>query len=299
MKTFGLSFILSALVWSLSSAQQKKHQTTYEVQYEANYSMDSTHLSDKTKETLFLYTSADFGVFTNYDVIEFENWMTELRKKQGSASVSATYSHGSSQNPSLNKEFYKNLQTGTVKTVVKIADNRYIYEEPKTDFDWQIMDSTQTLNGYVVQKASLHFAGRDYVAWFTLQIPIPNGPYLFSGLPGLIVKMYDLPKEYIFTLKSIKKLEPPKTWTLPDEVTHITKDKYKKMRTKWLEKLLYSSDLGYMMSNTPGVSGSTSSHNGKIIEAHFELYGQEISKQELKRRFKESIKRKNNFIELQ
>ena len=62
-----------------------------------------------------------------------------------------------------------------------------------------------TILGYPCHKATTHFRGRDYVAWYTEEIPYPYGPYKFGGLPGLITCIYDTQREHIYTLVGFEK----------------------------------------------------------------------------------------------
>jgi GLPGLI family protein len=64
--------------------------------------------------------------------------------------------------------------------------------------DWQLFDDTLTVGGYLCQKAECRFRGRSYTAWFTPDIPINNGPWKFGGLPGLILKVYDSERKFVF-----------------------------------------------------------------------------------------------------
>ncbi len=70
---------------------------------------------------------------------------------------------------------------------------------------WKLKDSTKTILGYKAQKATLHYKGRDYTAWYTSEIAIPEGPYKFWGLPGLILEIYDSKNEYSFKIMGIEK----------------------------------------------------------------------------------------------
>ncbi|MFZ1558862.1 MAG: GLPGLI family protein, partial [Saprospiraceae bacterium] len=53
-------------------------------------------------------------------------------------------------------------------------------------------------------KATTKYGGRKYLAWFTPEIPVMDGPYVFAGLPGLIVRIKDDQDFYIFEATEIQ-----------------------------------------------------------------------------------------------
>src|SRR5699024_4144518 len=57
------------------------------------------------------------------------------------------------------------------------------------------------------QKAITRFGGRTYEAWFTLEVPINDGPYIFKGLPGIILELADTDGDYVFNVTSLKPLK--------------------------------------------------------------------------------------------
>ena len=69
-------------------------------------------------------------------------------------------------------------------------DNTY-YTEPYPLQQWNIGTEQQTILGHQCQKATCHWRGRNYVAWFAPDIPVKAGPWKFGGLPGLILKLQD------------------------------------------------------------------------------------------------------------
>ncbi|WP_435526000.1 GLPGLI family protein [Chryseobacterium indoltheticum] len=71
--------------------------------------------------------------------------------------------------------------------------------------DWKVSSEKDKFLNYPIQKATTEFGGRKWTAWFTTEIPIQDGPYKFSGLPGLILKMNDSENEFLYTLKGITK----------------------------------------------------------------------------------------------
>lgn len=71
--------------------------------------------------------------------------------------------------------------------------------------DWKISTEKSKILGYNTQKAETNFGGRKWIAWFTNEIPINDGPYKFYGLPGLILKISDSEENFIFEAKGITK----------------------------------------------------------------------------------------------
>lgn len=55
--------------------------------------------------------------------------------------------------------------------------------------DWIISDETEKILGYQCKKAIYKRNDVEFTAWFTEEIPISDGPFLYSGLPGLILKI--------------------------------------------------------------------------------------------------------------
>ncbi len=94
---------------------------------------------------------------------------------------------------------------------------------------WKIDADTLSVCGYLCQKAVCRFRGRDFIAWFSPEIPINNGPWKFGGLPGLILKLYDKDKLYTFECVSIEQFNFP--------IKKNDYSKYKKAERKELLKL--------------------------------------------------------------
>jgi GLPGLI family protein len=284
--------ILSAFLSLIAIAQllaQKNYSTQFEVQYDLSYSLDTLHLDKKNTETVFLYTGSDYGVFMNYNDARSGEMDEKLEKQLRTGGVINIETKATI----FNKVFYKELQTGKVNTVGKIAGKEFAFTEPKTPLNWKFKDSTKESMGYTVRKATTRFAGRDYVAWFTLSVPIPDGPYLFCGLPGLIVELYDMRKDYHFKLKSLEKLEKPKTWTVQDPDT-ITKAKFKDLKAKAAKNS--SGDLNGILHQT--FSSQDIDFDAADVKITVSQDGRELSKGEIRRIFRKKKQRQNNPIEL-
>lgn len=83
-------------------------------------------------------------------------------------------------------------------------DLYFAFSEPvKTE--WKISTKTLHFKGYKVQEAKLELDGRKWTALFAPEIPIISGPYKFSGLPGLIVKICSEDGDYSFEMIKLTK----------------------------------------------------------------------------------------------
>ncbi len=80
--------------------------------------------------------------------------------------------------------------------------NAYYTESAKQQI-WQLHNEYQTLLGYKCQRATCIWRGRTFEAWFAPDIPVRLGPWLFGGLPGLILKLNDADSIYTWEAVSI------------------------------------------------------------------------------------------------
>lgn len=73
------------------------------------------------------------------------------------------------------------------------------YKEPVIK-DWKLINETKVINTINCKKAEVTFKGRNWIAWYSTDIPFPYGPMKFSGLPGLIIKITDDKGDYDFEI---------------------------------------------------------------------------------------------------
>ena len=101
---------------------------------------------------------------------------------------------------------YKNYPEKGVLTLTEYINKKHIKTTETTPLNWNIEAGLDTtIMGYKCTKATTQYAGRDYIAWFTMDIPISNGPYKFQGLPGLIVEIHDTQNQHNFELTGFTK----------------------------------------------------------------------------------------------
>lgn len=93
----------------------------------------------------------------------------------------------------------------------KLGADDYKMEEDVPDFQWTIRDTTKTIGEYECTLAKGRFGGREWEAWFTMDIPCSGGPWKLNGLPGLILEAADSKGQYRFVFSGIQTEEEPVT----------------------------------------------------------------------------------------
>jgi GLPGLI family protein len=114
------------------------------------------------------------------------------------------------KNINLDIKLYFNYPTGKITVQDKVFLDSYEYEEDIEKIQWEIFpNDTRELLGYNCKKATCKFRGREYEAWYAPDIPINKGPYKFSGLPGLILRITDKLKQIQFACDDIERISVP------------------------------------------------------------------------------------------
>lgn len=113
--------------------------------------------------------------------------------------------------PRVDGSFYvtKSFKNKKIKTYDVAAATRYKWEEPLTEIAWDISDSTKNILGYESFMATADFHGRKWTVWFSPEIPVNDGPWKLSGLPGIILEAVCESGQYYFIADGIQQVEKP------------------------------------------------------------------------------------------
>lgn len=83
-------------------------------------------------------------------------------------------------------DLYSNEYLGITNILRK---GNVIYKDELPKIEWKLSNEEFSLLGYKCKSATTEFRGRKYKVWYTLEIPVPIGPWKLGGLPGLILKV--------------------------------------------------------------------------------------------------------------
>ncbi|AZA82332.1 hypothetical protein C1637_09010 [Chryseobacterium lactis] len=243
--------------------------------YEMKYKKDSTS-KQITRENYYLdVTKEDIAYYNRLNYINDSIF-----------SVTGQYIPGR-----LTSFLVKKNNSDVYQNYEYIGDVNFYKIPEEARQQWNITDSIKVSNNFRLQKATAQFGGRNWIAWFTKDIPMPYGPYKFSGLPGLIMELYDTKKNYYFNvIKSEKIPDDYKRNSLNNYIPRaipVTQKELSKLRLD-----LYSNPFKYAFN------GALTIPEGKKLLLDD---GTVLSKEELKpseARERKKIKSFNNPIEL-
>lgn len=81
-----------------------------------------------------------------------------------------------------------------------------IIKDSLPNIKWKITDETKEILNFRCQKAIGQYKCREYVVWFSKDIPLSIGPWHLNGLPGAILEAKAADKHYEFTATKIKQV---------------------------------------------------------------------------------------------
>jgi GLPGLI family protein len=172
-----------------SFGQQDGAHNNLKIAYELAFQQDSTSRGVK-KETMFLFLGPQSSIFQSANQF-YKDSLTLRRDKFGEKVQLGKY---------WSEFMFRIIKSGQKEMVVvdAIGDDLFSYREDPSAIRWDIRNDTATMSGFPCQKAVAVYAGREWIAWFTSEVPSSEGPYKFSGLPGLIVHISDTRQHYVF-----------------------------------------------------------------------------------------------------
>ena len=187
-----LFIILSALLNSIAIFSQ-----SYKIIYDFKWKTEE-YSKDYNSELAVLLKNDDNSYFESLAKFKYDS-LKSMLVDVGSRSFPSPKLQWKLQNL-----IHKDLKSQTTITEEIFFDKVYLTTYTCKPI-WKIQQEKSKLFNYNIQKAETDFGGRKWIAWFTNEIPISDGPYKFFGLPGLILKISDSEENFIFEIKGLTK----------------------------------------------------------------------------------------------
>ena len=263
------SLIIVVLLLGLGNLQAQD-QYSYKATYQLEFQEDSTDENSIKSETGVLYLSEEQSRYSSLgkaikDSLENMTNPVVMRMDEYNQMTDFKYT------------IYKDYQDNELILAEKVFQYELKYKQDLKQIDWEIQPENKEILGFSVQKATGNFAGRNYIAWFAPELPFSDGPYKFSGLPGLILEISDLKNHYHFSLTAFQELANP-----VDKLLNL--DNYKTVSQQELDQVRddYNRD-----------------PIGTMQKAGIKFGWSEEDEAKTRKELSEKYKKRNNPIELQ
>lgn len=169
--------------------------------------------------------------------IQMAAWVTQ----NADGSITVNKNRGNAPDKNIYTYIAKDRNSGDITVYDKWGDGIYYYNEPLDEMQWEVQaDTTATILGYECFMAVSDYHGRRWIAWFTPEVPVPDGPWKLHCPGGMILKA-DTGDGFSFEATAIELTDRP----VPDV---YSTDKYSKGTRK---KLLADHD--YYQNNLESI----------------------------------------------
>ncbi|MDF2933414.1 MAG: hypothetical protein K0R36_2745 [Chryseobacterium sp.] len=205
MKKLILITIILFFCIDYAKSQVKTDSSEIEVKYNFIFVQDTLDQSSTIFEPMILLTN---GKKSDYYSENYKTAINGFKKKLEDALKTGNIVDPSSlPKAKVKHSVYKDENKTYLSNY--LGKIYYTYESSEK-LNWQIdHKKTSIIGGYKCNMATVNLGKKKYIAWFTYDIPISDGPYKFRGLPGLILKINEINNYIKFELISINRKNLP------------------------------------------------------------------------------------------
>jgi GLPGLI family protein len=258
------------------SSVEASDSLSYSCKYRYIKQKDSTNVNSKFDDIMILTinksTSTYYSYLKQFGLRNLEN--TDLSKDatvdntKGIVSVDgnskSTGKYFTQNESEIIKIDYKNKN---VTVSDKLVSRAYFYNDTLISPIWNIENDTSTILNQKCQKATTTFKGRKFTAWFASSISYNMGPWLFNGLPGLILKVQDSKNQFSFECIELNtQSQSTKVFKAYTESKKIDKSKLK------AKKKLFSQNILSFMEAEDGVTMTSTDNAGNVVPRKIKPY---------------------------
>lgn len=231
------TFILSCLITGSMFAQDFSGRATYKTHRKSSFKLDSTTIA--TNPGIQEQMEAQMRkMFQKTFTLDFTKSESMYKEEQELDTPKGPSSNGSVMVMSFGgggTDFlYKNISENRMANKKELMGKVFLIKDNLVTYDWELTGETKNIGNYTCYKAVYEveeeeiqinmidgdvkeekvIKKRSIVAWYTLEVPISNGPSNYGGLPGLILEVNDgdltiVCSEIVLNPKEVKEIKEP------------------------------------------------------------------------------------------
>ncbi len=230
-----------------------------------DYWVQDTVLERWNKREMILLVGKKWNKYMNYNYFRLDSVISTKDKSKLTVG----------QYESIKKEYdiewgsdmtsfiLKNKTDGMLQVYDRVMLDRFVYSDSIPKWNWKLHNETKKYCGYVCHKATTRFRGRNWVAWYC-DLPVSEGPWKFSGLPGLILAVYDTSTNQRFIANTVRKKQNAIVLVDRKEMK-TTRERFNKAQKEYCE------NAGTMIANS-GLVQKVTSTNGDIGPSYKRIF---------------------------
>lgn len=182
---------------------QKPDTAQILVHYKFAHVRDTTNSAHPFMENMVLFVGKTSGSYKSYD----RQLQNELFRKQFQEQINSSQGNFRLDRniTGSGTEYCQFINYRKLVRKEVIGNDSYIINDDLPVINWRVSGDKANFGELNCQKATCHFKGRDYTAWFCPDLPVNVGPWKLNGLPGVIVEAYDAKKEIVFKFDRVEK----------------------------------------------------------------------------------------------
>jgi GLPGLI family protein len=181
---------------------QQKIDIVGEARYELTFKEYKNQQPVSKKNTFIMVFNNNESFFKNMSIYVKDS-LVDCNKIRETGDEQKDFSKFAKYVPELPYTIYKKENQIIFSNEIPFAGELKYTEN--IDFNWKICKDIKIINGLKCIKATTTKWGRNWIAYYSPNHPVPFGPYKFYGLPGLIFEITDDKNDYTFTLYKYKK----------------------------------------------------------------------------------------------
>ncbi|SHI36365.1 GLPGLI family protein [Cruoricaptor ignavus] len=230
-------FIIAILISCVFKSQDVVIDSLkYHADYILTYQSDSTDLNSRKQENFILFIGRKKSLFVSENTFKRDSIRNEVVKSNNLSGLNLANVPKSA----FSYRIVKDIPEKTVSFYDLLFRTAINYTE-KMLLDWVITSQKENIENMECGIAYLNYGGRKYKTWYSLDIAIPEGPYKFSGLPGLILKMEDEKGYYKFELSNFKDVSKQRSLIAMESRlfngTSATKQQYLSAKNNYIDNM--------------------------------------------------------------
>lgn len=188
-----ICFIATFLFYFICFSQNNTGLIIYDIKY-PNENPNASYVETR------MFFNDTLSVSTAFSTHFYKNNKQNIEQEDDAVRVNFKY--GDEIGELIHRNF--NQEEITLRFPKTAAFDEFTVADAWVKIDWTITEDTMTIAHFKCKKGIGDFRGRQYMAWFTEEIPLPYGPWKLFGLPGLILEAQDSEQMFKVVLRGVQ-----------------------------------------------------------------------------------------------